>query len=205
MQEFWDNRYKEKKFAYGETPNKYLKEQLSLFVPGKILFPAEGEGRNAVFAAQSSWRVSAFDLSEEGKKKADLLAEKNHVKINYKIGEFGSVKYDKESFDAIGLIYAHFSANTKSAYHKILDGYLRAGGIIIFEAFSKKHIQFNSVNQSAGGPKDEATLFSIEEIQSDFANYEVIDLYEAEIDLKEGAFHNGKASVIRFTGKKRHQ
>jgi hypothetical protein len=34
-------------------------------------------------------------------------------------------------------------------------------------------------------------LFSIEEIISDFSNYEIIELEEKEIELKEGLFHNG--------------
>jgi hypothetical protein len=47
---------------------------------GSILFPAEGEGRNAVFAAKLGWAVSAFDISNEGKNKGIKLAKKktNH-------------------------------------------------------------------------------------------------------------------------------
>ncbi|NVM67000.1 hypothetical protein FHW88_005321 [Mucilaginibacter sp. SG538B] len=64
--EKWDQRYAEEEFAYGEQPNNFLQQQLSLLKPGKILFPAEGEGRNAVFAAGLGWAVSAFDISIEG-------------------------------------------------------------------------------------------------------------------------------------------
>jgi len=39
--------------------------------------------------------------------------------------------------------------------------------------------------------------------ESDFENYEIIELIEKEIELKEGLFHNGKGSVIRFVGRKR--
>ena len=46
-------------------------------------------------------------------------------------------------------------------------------------------------------------IFSIDEIQSDFANYEIIALEEKEIELSEGLFHNGKGSVIRFVGRKK--
>jgi hypothetical protein len=74
------------------------------------------------------------------------------------------------------------------------------GGFIIFEAFSKKHIEYNSKNEKVGGPKDLATLFSIEELKADFPNYEIIELEEKEIELNEGLFHNGTGSVIRFTG-----
>jgi 2-polyprenyl-3-methyl-5-hydroxy-6-metoxy-1,4-benzoquinol methylase len=200
--EKWNDRYRDKEFAYGEQPNNYLKEQLEKLPPGKILFPAEGEGRNAVFAASLGWQVCAFDISAEGQKKALQLAKKNNVSIDYKVGDLQTVNYKADQFDAIALIYAHFPADIKSALHKSLDKYLRSGGTIIFEAFSKRHIEFIAKNEKVGGPKDIAALFSVEEIRNDFNNYDIIELMETEIDLHEGIFHNGQASVIRFVGRK---
>lgn len=199
----WNNRYSSEEFAYGEEPNNYLKEQLEKLKVGSILFPAEGEGRNAIFAAKLGWKVSAFDISAEGKNKALKLAEANHVEIDYQVGELETLHYQPEQFDVIALIYAHFPATIKSALHKTLETYLRKDGFIIFEAFSKKHLEYLAINDKVGGPKDIESLFSIEEIQSDFPNYEIIQLEEKEIELNEGLFHNGKGSVIRFIGKKK--
>lgn len=199
----WNERYSREEFAFGEQPNEYLKEQLEKLKVGKILFPAEGEGRNAVFAAKLGWNVSAFDISIEGKKKAFRLAEANQVKIDYQVGELQTLDYRSEQFDAIALIYAHFPAEIKSFYHKTLDKYLRKNGSIILEAFSKKHIHYVLKNEKVGGPRELEMLFSIDEIKSDFENYEIIELEEKEIELKEGLFHNGNGSVIRFVGRKR--
>lgn len=199
----WNDRYSSEEFAYGEEPNNYLKEQLEKLKVGSILFPAEGEGRNAIFAAKLGWKVSAFDISAEGKNKALKLAEANHVEIDYQVGELETLYYQQEQFDVIALIYAHFPATIKSALHKTLETYLRKDGFIIFEAFSKKHLEYLAVNDKVGGPKDIESLFSIEEIQADFPNYEIIQLEEKEIELNEGLFHNGKGSVIRFIGKKK--
>ena len=199
----WNDRYSKNEFAYGEQPNNYLKEHLEKLPVGKILFPAEGEGRNAVFAAKLGWSVSAFDISMEGRKKALLLAEKNKVTIDYQIGELQSLNYNAEQFDAIALIYAHFQADVKSKYHKTLDKYLRKNGWIIFEAFSKNHLDYISKDERVGGPKEIGMLFSIEEVRLDFMNYEILELEEKEIELSEGVFHNGKGSVIRFAGRKK--
>jgi hypothetical protein len=49
--ERWNDRYSKDEYAYGEQPNNFLREELEKLKPGTILFPAEGEGRNAVFAA----------------------------------------------------------------------------------------------------------------------------------------------------------
>ncbi len=203
MKEFWDERYKKNEFAYGEKPNNYLKEQLEKLKVGKILFPAEGEGRNSVFAATLGWTVSAFDISVEGRNKALRLAESKNVTIDYQVGDLKTLNFSNDQFDAIALIYAHFPANIKSQFHKTFDKFLKKGGIVIFEAFSKKHIDYNSVNEKVGGPKDVDMLFSTSEIKSDFDNYDIIELEEKEIELNEGLFHNGKGSVIRFVGRKK--
>lgn len=199
----WDDRYSNEEFAYGEEPNNYLKEQIQKLKPCAILFPAEGEGRNAIFAAKLGWNVSAFDISEEGKNKALKLAEANNVSIDYQVGELKTLDFKEEQFDVIALIYAHFPAEIKSEIHKQLDQLLRKDGIIIFEAFSKKHLEYLALNDKVGGPKDIESVFSIEEIKSDFPNYEIIELEEKEIELNEGLFHNGTGSVIRFIGRKK--
>ena len=199
----WNERYSKEAYAYGEHPNNYLKAQLEKLPVGNILFAAEGEGRNAVYAAELGWMVTAFDISMEGKNKAMRLAEKHKVTINYLVGEMEKMNFKPGQFDVIVLIYAHFPAEIKSSIHLQLDNYLRKGGTIIFEAFSKNHLTYNSKNPKVGGPKEIDVLFSIEEVRADFAGYEVEELVEKEIELNEGVFHNGLGSVVRFVGKKK--
>jgi len=199
----WNERFGQEEFAYGISPNNFLKEQLLKFKPGNILFPAEGEGRNAVFAAKLGWIASAFDISIEGKKKAERLAESEKVDIDFQVGELQTLNFKNEQFDAIALIYAHFPANLKSQIHISLNQYLKKGGYVIFEAFSKNHLQYLEKNDKVGGPKDYDMLFSLDEIKADFANFDTIELEEKVIELNEGLFHNGTGSVIRFVGRKK--
>lgn len=202
-QKRWDERYSKKEYAYGVEPNVFLKEQLEKLNAGKILFGAEGEGRNAVFAARRGWKVSAFDISPEGRKKALQLAETNQVEIDYQVGQLPDLNFKPEQFDAIALIYAHFPPSIRSEYHKLLSKTLRKGGIVILEAFSKDHLEYREKNPEVGGPKDLDSLLSIEEIKADFEDYEILELEQKEIELKEGLYHNGKGSVIRFVGRKK--
>ena len=199
----WNDRYSHPAYAYGTEPNQYLKSRLEKLSPGTILFPAEGEGRNAVFAATLGWKVFAFDISEEGKTKALRLAENHGVTIHYHVGGIDTLPYVAGQFDAMVLIYAHFPAEVKSEYHKTLDRYVRNGGHLIFEAFSKNHLSYLAKNEKVGGPKDLASLFSIEELQSDFPHYKAEELRETEVELQEGPTHDGLGSVIRFFGEKR--
>lgn len=203
MKEFWNTRYAEDGFAYGEQPNAFLKEQLGRLKPtGKALFAAEGEGRNAIFAAKQGWHITAFDLSESGKNKAMLLAEQNGVGINYFVDDLQNLNFQSEAFDLLVLIYAHFPANLKSEFHEKLALSLKPGGFVIFEAFSKSHIKFNAENPKAGGPKNEAMLFSKEEIKRDFSDFEIELLEENIVHRNEGKYHIGESAVIQFVGKK---
>ncbi|WP_142686570.1 class I SAM-dependent methyltransferase [Chitinophaga polysaccharea] len=199
----WDNRYKNTEYAYGKTPNLFFKEWLEKFEPGSILLPADGEGRNGVFAAQLGWKVTSTDLSAEGRSKALLLAEEQHVTIDYIVGDLEQLTFPPASFDAVALIYAHFAAGKKSLLHRKLNNFLKPGGIVIFEAFSKTHIHLKLADPKVGGPKDVDMLFSKAELTADFENYDIIMLEEAETLLEEGIHHTGKGAVVRFVGRKR--
>lgn len=200
----WNERYKGDGFAFGKAPNEFFKDWLPRFSPGTILMPAEGEGRNGVYAATLGWKVTAFDLSEEGKTKATRLARENDVKLTYTVGDFADLQYDVSSFDAIGLIYAHFPAAQKSAFHQRLVSYLKPGGVVIFEAFGKGHLEYNARNPQVGGPREIDMLFSVEELKEDFNGLDfLLEPSERAIYLNEGERHSGMGSVIRFVGTKK--
>ena len=199
MNDFWNERYAEKEYAYGIHPNQFLADSiLKLPKHGKILFPAEGEGRNAVYAAKNGFEVTAFDLSSGGKKKADKLANDNDVKIDYEVGKLEDLNFDEASFDGVVLIYAHFPKTIRKALHQQILRLVKPNGVIVFEAFSKEQLDYPS-----GGPKDVAMLFSEEEVKEEFENVDFDFIKTEIIELNEGAFHQGKGSVVRFIGKKR--
>ena len=198
----WDERYKSEDFAYGKEPNLFFKECLSQYPLGAILMPADGEGRNGVFAARLGWRVTSFDISKEGRSKALQLAEEYQVELDYKVGRLEQLSFETNSFDAVGLIYAHFAEADKPIYHKMLNNYLKPGGLIILEAFGKKHLNLVNQDSKVGGPKELGMLYSKDELLNDFRGFEVLMLTEEEVLLNEGKYHNGKGSVIRFVGRK---
>ena len=200
--EFWNQRYSQKEYAYGKEPNTYFKNKLSELSAGKILFAAESEGRNAVYAAQHRWEVTAFDLSVTGKEKSDALALENNVEIKYIVSDLENLTL-KEDFDVLVLIFAHFPEEKRREYHKKLSRYVRKNGWIILEGFSKNHKDRQALNPQAGGPKDVNMLYDLKELKQDFQDFDVIEAYETETELNEGQYHLGMASVVRFFGKKR--
>jgi len=201
MKLFWEQRYGQKEYAYGTEPNQYFKEALDTLTPGKILMAAEGEGRNAVYAATQGWEVAAYDWSENAQRKAHKLASKYGVQIEYHLASLNELHFQEHTFDALALIYVHFPEQIRLQNHQKLYQWLKPGGHLIIEAFSKSHLSFSKKNPAVGGPKELSQLYSLD-VGEDFENISIIKLTEDKIQLNEGIYHQGQAQVIRLFASK---
>lgn len=197
MKDFWNERYNQNQMAYSSKPNVFFKEQLQHLEPGKLLLPAEGEGRNAVYAALKGRQVTAFDFSESGYNKAMALAEQHVVTIDYQVTDAAQFTCKPESLDAVALIYAHLPASLRQEMHQKVVTWLKPGGTVILEAFHLKQLAYNS-----GGPKDKNMLYTAEMLQKDFSQLTIQMLEEVEIQLNEGLYHIGAGYVTRMVAKK---
>ncbi len=195
--EVWNQRYSENDTVYGELPNHFFIEQLLQLTPGKLLLPAEGEGRNAIFAAKAEWQVDAFDYSLVASIKALKGAKKMGVSINYTVQEIELCHLPLNTYDAIGLIYVHLAPKIRVAFHAKCVASLKPGGRLILEGFSKDQLHYAS-----GGPKDQAMLYSSELLLNDFHNLQIFQNTEEKLRISEGLFHQGEAALVRFAGVK---
>ena len=191
----WNERYSTGEFIYGKEPNNFFKEELNKLSPGKILLLGEGEGRNAVYAATLGWKVDAVDQSEMGRKKAMLLSSERKVEINYIVYDIFSYMPKQNHYDAAVFIFIHLEEKLRSVVFKNTVDSLKPGGKIIFEAFEKDQLKYDS-----GGPKDEELLYSLEDIAEKFIDLEFEKFSKENIYLDEGPLHKGEAEVIRFVG-----
>lgn len=198
IETYWNTRYAEPHYAYGTTANAYLREKLPTLPIGTLLTAAEGEGRNAVYAATLGWSVRAFDMSEEGRRKALTLAHEQGVTIQYDVNQADDFTVDEASVDVLTLIYAHFPAESKSRLNQQLAAAVRPGGYVIFEAFSKDQLTHNTF-----GPKELAMLYSLDEVRQDFSDFDELEGLETTVLLDEGPYHQGPGAVVRFFGQKR--
>lgn len=200
MKEFWNERFAKEEFIYGTEPNFFLKSELDkISKKGKALFPLEGEGRNACYAAKMCWNVEAFDFSIAGKEKAMRLCDSYSVPITYKISKAEDFEFQKDTYDLVVLIYAHVNAKLRKDFHHNVVKSLKPGGQIILEAFHPK--QLKNAYQS-GGPKSLEMLYTLDEIKIDFKDLTELKGGELEIELNEGEYHRGKGFVTRLTGVK---
>ena len=201
MKMFWDERYGQEEYVYGEDPNDWFRICLANLSPGRILLPAEGEGRNAVHAAREGWTVHAFDYSRSGQQKALQLAARHGVTIDYQLQDAAAVQPEPQSYDALALIYAHFPEDQRRTLFSPWQAGLKPGGILIMEVFSTGQIACQERYQS-GGPKVPELLYRVEDLPQLFPEIVFDILEETEVNLAEGAYHTGPARVIRARGKR---
>jgi SAM-dependent methyltransferase len=193
----WDSRFRTEEYIYGVNPNNFLKKCLLGLKPGRILFPAEGEGRNVVYAAGLGWDTFAFDQSETGRDKALQLAEKNKVTIHYDLYSLEEWEVKAELYDCISLIFVHLPKELRVKVHQSVISALKPGGILIFEAFTK-----DQMPRTSGGPKNLDLLFDPDDIRKDFEQMEFLNFEVVQVELDEGPLHKGIADVVHFMARK---
>jgi len=197
MLDFWDNRYREDAYAYGTQPNQFFKAMLDRLPPGRLLLPAEGEGRNAVYAARNGWQVTAVDFSAEACRKAQELAQTHGVSITYDVVALEDFSPQEADFDLIGLVFTHLPPGVRQLIHQRVAGWVKRSGYVVLEAFNKAQL-----GKLSGGPKEESWLYSAAELAQDFKQLDILNLQEQDVTLAEGLYHNGEASVVQLVARK---
>lgn len=195
--EFWEERYGKDRYVYGIEPNEFFRMFIDGCQPGRLLLPAEGEGRNAVYAARKGWEVNAFDFSLNARKKALDLAMSRGVNINYFVADLEFYELSEENFDLIAMIHIHFNPSTRKYVHRKMINSLRKGGFLIMEAFSQDQLNYNS-----GGPSNPEMLYSVNILMEDFTDLDIQNLYQTEYEMNEGEYHRGTGSVVRMVAQK---
>ncbi|PIQ08956.1 MAG: SAM-dependent methyltransferase [Ignavibacteriales bacterium CG18_big_fil_WC_8_21_14_2_50_31_20] len=196
-QKNWNERYGGSDFLFGREPNAYFKCKLENLHIGKLYLPGDGEGRNAVYAAQKGWDVYTVDFSEVAISRAKEFAEEKNVKINIGFTNLISDKLPQNEFDVLGVSFLHFNDENKKIVHTKLKESIKIGGYVILECFSEEQIKLNS-----GGPRKKDSLYNIEELKKYYTNFEFIELKETKIVLDESEAHRGDAFVVRMFARK---
>lgn len=198
MREFWNQKFADAAYKYGEQPNVFLAEQARQIRPGgQILVPGDGEGRNGVWLARQGFQVTSVDCSDVGLDKARALAERQGVQITTRLADLTEWSPEAESVDAVVLIYLHLPSSVRPRIMGQLAQALRPGGVLILEAFHPQQLGLSS-----GGPKDVDMLYTLAVLRGDLAEAglrgEELVGWEGGVTLDEGPFHQGPAQVTRW-------
>ena len=196
MKDFWNQRYKEEGYAYGDRPNDFLSQEVPrLKKGGKILCLAEGEGRNALFLARQGFQVTAVDFSEVGMNKLRQKAEVEKLPIEVITADLADFDMGENKWDGIISIFAHLPIPVRVLVHDKIQKALKPDGVLILEAYHPKQMGYNT-----GGPKDVTMLMDLNLLHEELPLLKPLFEAELEREIHEGKYHNGQSFVVQYTG-----
>lgn len=198
MREFWNQKFADTTYKYGQRPNVFLAEQLGLIpAEAQVLVPGDGEGRNGVWLAQQGFSVTSVDCSDVGQDKTRALAAERGVQLRTVLADLSEWSPEPNSVDAVAVVYLHLPSSLRPKVMADLAKALRPGGVLILEAFHP-----NQLGLTSGGPKDVDMLYTLAGLRSDLVNAglkgEELVAWEGPVTLDEGPFHQGPAQVTRW-------
>ena len=194
---FWNDRFHQPGFAYGDQPNDFLHQQAALLPAGDALCLAEGEGRNAVHLAQLGHRVIAQDISPVGLAKAEHLAAERGVVITAQCCDLADFHPEPASTDLVVAIWMHLPPVLRAQVHARAVAALRPGGHLIVEAYTPRQLRHGT-----GGPPNTELLIEPATLRDELAGLELLVLEETERWIEEGPHHRGASAVVQAVGRK---
>jgi len=201
MPSMWDERYSQPGYAYGKSPNAFLREHFSRIPPGgRVLCLAEGEGRNGVFLAEQGYEVTGVDLSAVGLRKAQELAAERKVELSTVVADLADFDPGVDAWDGVVSIAVHLPPKVrKSLFARVVTS-LRSGGVFLLEGFTEKQLDM----PGRGGPSAEhRDLFlSLQAVTREIAGLEVLIGREIERIMGSGDHHDGESAVLQLVAQK---
>lgn len=131
----FDRIYSSDRPSFSQKPSTVLVEAIEGLKPGRALDVAMGQGRNALFLAQRGWRVTGFDVSNEGLNVARATAQEANVSLTTQQSTIEDFDYGEAQWDLIALIYVPNSAHEGPAMTRLARG-LTPGGLLVIESFA---------------------------------------------------------------------
>lgn len=192
---FWDARYAESGFAYGDAPNDFLRAVAARLPRGRALCLAEGEGRNAVFLAERGMEVIAVDQSAVGLAKAQDLAAARGVTIETIAAGLESHVIPPASCDVVVLIWCHLPPALRRKVHQDAVRALRPGGALVLEAYTPDQLSLGT-----GGPRSAELLMSLPQLRDELHGLDLAIAEEKRREVHEGRYHDGTSAVVQVLG-----
>lgn len=130
----WNATYRDGR-DFNHRPSEFLAEVVKGRRPGVALDVAMGQGRNALYLASQGWKVTGFDISDEGLRQVHEAAGVRKLAIDAVYADMESWDYGSAKWDLVALVYAGASCDAQRL--KAVQTGLRVGGLVVVEGFHK--------------------------------------------------------------------
>lgn len=196
---FWDERYSQPGYLFGEAPNAFLAAQQHRLAGYKTaLAVADGEGRNGVFLAEQGLAVTSIDASSVGIAKAKALAGKRGVDLDARLVDIADYSWPEGAFDVVVGIFFQFAAPPlRDAIFAGMIRTLAPGGLILLEGYGPRQLDYKT-----GGPGIPENLYTADLLADRFSVLDILELRDYDAELSEGSRHKGVSALVDLVARK---
>jgi SAM-dependent methyltransferase len=197
--EFWDGRYGDESYLFGEQPSAFLARQADRLRPGQTaLAVADGEGRNGVWLARQGLTVTTTDLSPRALAKARALAERHGVSIDARLADLETWDWPAEAFDVVVGVFIQFAPpHQRDRLFGRMKQALKPGGLLLLEGYRPEQLAYGT-----GGPGQVENLYTETLLRDAFGDLEEISLLSYDAEIAEGSGHVGLSALIDLVARK---
>lgn len=195
----WDERFEGSDYLFGEQPNAYLASKQALLTKGgRALCVADGEGRNSVWLAEQGMRVQAFDFSPAAVTKAQQLAARRKVVVEFEVAELFGWNWTPSTYDLVAAIFIQFAAPAeRERLFPLLVQTLKPGGMLILQGYRPEQL-----NYGTGGPPEPDHLYTEGLMRSLLRGMVILEMRSYDEAVDEGRGHSGMSALLGIVARK---
>lgn len=195
----WNARYAQEDFHFGEEPNAFVRAHAHYIqVDQSALCVADGEGRNSVFLAERGIEVTAFDFAPNAVAKAKRLAARRGVQVDHRLADIFTWDWTSATYDVLVVIFIQFlSPEDRERVFAGMKSAVRAGGLILLEGYRPEQVDYGT-----GGPPRRENMYTREWLESQFADWDILELSAYDMEIHEGHGHSGISALIDLVARK---
>ncbi len=199
---FWDQRYEQPGYLFGEAPNVFLQGQAGLLKPGwQALSLADGEGRNGIWLAEQGLNVHALDFSPVALEKAKSWARQRGVHLRFDHADLLSWTWPEASYDLVVAIFIQFAGPVgRKLIFGVIRRTLKPGGLLILQGYTPRQLGYKT-----GGPPAGENMYTQALLKEAFGDWNTLHLREHDDYIAEGTGHHGQSALIDLVVRKPDQ
>jgi len=169
MQDMWNNRYQESETVFGHEANQFLVEIVEDVDRGTALDLGCGQGRNALWLAESGFTVTGLDLSPVAIAQARARAAELGLDAAFESVDLLTWEPDGQEWNLVVLAYIHLPEQMRRAVHTAAQRAVAPGGTIVVIAH-----HLDNLGEGTGGPQRPDWLFTEEQLEDDFSGLDIV-------------------------------
>jgi len=155
----WNTRYEGQELVWSSGPNQFLVSEVRSLTPGRAVDLACGEGRNAIWLAEQGWTTTGVDFSDVGLAKAERLATRRGVHVEWVVADVVGWTPPPEGYDLVAVFYLQLSEPQRTTALRVAASAVSPGGTLLVVAHDADNLA-----HGVGGPQDPGVLYRADDV-----------------------------------------